>query len=38
MQIGSDSGPAGVFAVALLFGFAGERLIVRVLGSVGADK
>jgi hypothetical protein len=38
ISIGSDSGPAGAFAVAFLFGFVGERLIVRVLGSVGADK
>lgn len=37
-SIGSDCGSAGAFAVAFLFGFVGERLIVRVLGSVGADK
>jgi 8-oxo-dGTP diphosphatase len=38
INIGSDRGWAGAFAAALLFGFGGERLIVRVLGSVGADK
>jgi hypothetical protein len=38
IHIGSDSSSPGAFAVAFLFGFAGERLIVRVLSSVGADK
>jgi len=38
ISIGSDRGWAGAFAAALLFGFGGERLIVRVLGSVRADK
>lgn len=38
LYIGSDHSFAGAFAVAFLFGFAGELLIVRVLGSVGAEN
>lgn len=38
IQFGSDSGSAGALAVAFAFGFLGERLIVHVLGSLGADK
>jgi len=38
IHMGSDLGIAGVLAVACLFGFAGERLIVHVLGAVGGNK
>lgn len=38
IRVGGDTGPGGALAVAFLFGFAGERLIARVLGSLGADK
>jgi hypothetical protein len=38
ITVGSDHNLASDFAVAFLFGFAGERLIVRVLGSIGAEK
>ena len=38
IHFGGDSIPGGALAVAFLFGFAGERLIARVLGSLGASK
>lgn len=38
IHFGSDAIPGSALAVAFLFGFAGERLIARVLGSLGADK
>jgi hypothetical protein len=34
IPVGGENGPAGAFAIAFLFGFAGERLITRVLGSL----
>jgi hypothetical protein len=37
IHVGGDN-PAGAFAFAFLFGFAGERLIAPVLGSLGANK
>jgi hypothetical protein len=38
INFGSDHSVSGAFAVAFLFGFGGELLIVRVLGSVGTEK
>jgi 8-oxo-dGTP diphosphatase len=38
IHLGSEGSPSGALAVAFLFGFAGERLIARVLGSLGAEK
>lgn len=38
IRVGSENGPAAAFAVAFLFGFAGEFLIARVLQSLGANK
>jgi len=38
MRIGDDNGPAGALTVAFIFGFMGERLIAKVLGSLGANK
>ena len=38
IHVGQEGGPAGALAVAFLFGFAGERLIASVLGSLGANK
>lgn len=38
IHLGSEGSPSGALAVAFLFGFAGERLIARVLSSLGADK
>jgi hypothetical protein len=38
LHIDADSGVGGALAVAFLFGFAGERLIGGVLGSLGASK
>jgi hypothetical protein len=35
---GGDAGPAAAFAVAFLFGFAGERLVAGILGKLGGSK
>jgi len=35
-RFGDETGPGSALAVALLFGFAGEMLIAKVLGSLGS--
>ena len=36
LHFGNENGPGCALAVAFLFGFAGERLIAQVLGSIGS--
>jgi hypothetical protein len=38
VHFGDDSGPGSALTIAFLFGFAGERLIAQVLGTLGSRE
>ena len=38
LHFGNESGPGSALTIAFLFGFAGERLIAQVLGSIGSRQ
>ena len=38
LHFGNESGPGSAMTIAFLFGFAGERLIAQVLGSIGSRQ
>jgi hypothetical protein len=38
IHFGGDCGPGSAFTIAFLFGFAGERLIAQVLGTLGSRQ